>query len=201
MTDFSNFLDVQIKTAWGRALTGFASFCDPGPAFCILDIGCGPGLLPAIFARAGHTAFGIDTDFTLLTCSISSNLVQAEALNLPFQPSTFDLVTATNVLFLLDDPLSALNEWRCLLTPAGHLCLLNPSEHLDVPTARRLADERGLNGTARESLLNWARNAESHYRWTETETRDLLSQAGLRLEESALRVGPGFARFVRARLH
>ncbi len=201
MTDFSNFLDVQTRTAWGRTLAEFASFCAPGPASLILDIGCGPGLLPAIFAREGHTVFGIDTDFSLLSSSLSCNLIQAEALKLPFRSSTFDSVTATNVLFLLDDPLPALREWKRVLAPNGELCLLNPSETLSVSAASRLVAERRLDGTARDSLLNWARNAESHFRWTEAETRDLLSQAGLWLEESVLRVGSGFARFARARLH
>ena len=218
LSDFSNFLDVQIKTAWGRTLSEFASFCAPStgspvpaalaragrrprPASVILDIGCGPGLLPGIFARQGHTAIGIDSDFSLLTSFLSSNLTQADAFHLPFQSSSFDLVTATNVLFLLTDPLSALREWKRVLAPDGELCLLNPSEHLSVATARGLADQRGLADTARSSLLNWAKNAESHFRWTEAETQDLLSQTGLRLEETVLKVGPGFARFVRAEVH
>lgn len=218
MSDFSNFLDVQTRTAWGRTLAEFASFCDPEPASLILDIGCGPGLLPVIFAREGHTAFGIDADFSLLSSTFAPNLIQADALDLPFQSSTlrpgsppvsvalaragqaFKPITATNLLFLLDDPLAALHEWARVLAPDGELCLLNPSENLSVSAATRLADERGLDGTARESLLNWAQNAEHHFRWTEDETRDLLSRAGLRLEESVLRVGPGFARFVRAKL-
>jgi SAM-dependent methyltransferase len=201
VTDFSNFLDIQTKTAWGRTLDEFASFCAPGPASLILDIGCGPGLLPAIFAREGHTAFGVDINIALLSSSLSPNPALVEALNLPFRPSTFDLVTATNVLFLLDDPLLALQAWKRVLTPNGELCLLNPSENLSVSAASRLAAERRLDGTARESLLNWAQNADHHFRWTEAETRELLAGAGLRLEESALRVGPGFARFARARLH
>lgn len=201
LSDFSNFLDVQTKTAWGRTLAEFASFCDPRPASVILDVGCGPGLLPALFAQRGYKAFGVDFDFGLLTTRLAPNLTQADAFELPFKPSTFDLVTATNLLFLLDDPVRALREWKRVLVPDGKLCLLNPSEKLSLSAARRLADERGLGGTARESLLNWAFNAEAHFRWTENETRELLSRAGLRLEESVIRVGPGFARFARARFY
>jgi hypothetical protein len=61
-----------------------------------------------------------------------------------------------------------------------------------------LADARNLEGKARGSLLNWARNAEEHIRWTEEETKELLASAGLELVESTLRVGPGFARYLRA---
>ena len=201
MNDFSNFLDVQTKTAWGRTLAEFASFCAPRPASVVLDVGCGPGLLPALFAQRGCKSFGVDLDFGLLATRLVPALAQADALKLPFHTSTFNLVTATNLLFLLDDPVRALQEWKRVLVAGGELCLLNPSENLGVAAARRLADERGLEGTARESLLNWAHNAETHFRWTENETREHLSRVGLRLEESVLKVGPGFARFTRARLH
>ena len=133
--------------------------------------------------------------------SLSSNLTQADALHLPFPPSLFHLVTATNVLFLLDDPAPALRAWTRVLASNGEICLLNPSENLSISAATHLADERGLDGTARGSLLYWAQNAEDHFHWTESETRGLLARAGLRLEESVLRVGPGFARFARARLY
>ena len=201
MPDFSNFLEIQTKTAWGRTLAEFASFCVPQPASVILDVGCGPGLLPALFACEGHIAVGVDTDLSLLSFPLSSNLVQTDAFSLPFPPTTFNLITVTNLLFLLADPLLALKEWARILIPNGEMCLLNPSENLSVAAATQLADSRALDGTARKSLLNWAQNAESHFRWTEAETRELLTQAGLRIEESVLRVGPGFARFVRAKLY
>jgi ubiquinone/menaquinone biosynthesis C-methylase UbiE len=201
LRDFSNFLDVQAKTAWGRTLAEFASFCNPKPASIILDVGCGPGLLPDLFAQRGCKSFGVDFDLGLLTSRLVPSIAQADAFALPFKPSTFDLVTATNLLFLLDDPLQALHEWRRVLVPGGELCLLNPSENLSIPAARLLADERGLDGTARESLLNWAHNAETHFRWTENETQELLSRAGFKLKEFVLKVGPGFARFARARFY
>jgi hypothetical protein len=53
-----------------------------------------------------------------------------------------------------------------VLAPGGELCLLTPSENLSVAAARTLANQRGLDGTTRESLLHWARNAETHIRWT-----------------------------------
>ncbi len=201
MSDFSNFLDIQTKTAWGRTLAEFASFCNPRPASVLLDVGCGPGLLPALFADRGCKVFGVDFDLGLLTSRLVPSLAQADAFALPFEPSTFNLVTATNLLFLLDDPVRALLEWKRVLEPGGELCLLNPSEKLSIPAARLLADERELDGTARESLLNWAHNAETHFRWTESETAELLSRTGFRMEESTLRVGPGFARFARARFY
>jgi ubiquinone/menaquinone biosynthesis C-methylase UbiE len=214
LSDFSNFLDVQTKTAWGRTLAEFATFCNPStysnprPELVegrrskhvpiVLDIGCGPGLLPALFANRGCKVVGVDFDHSLLAARFVPTLVQADAFKLPLPAARFDMVTATNILFLLADPEQALREWKRVLVPGGMLCLLNPSEHLSLSAATRLAHERGLDGTARESLLNWAQNAETHFRWTESEMRELLSRAGFRLEESVLWVGPGFARFTRA---
>lgn len=198
MSDFSQFYEIQTNTPWGRTLTDFASFCQPRPASVILDVGCSPGLLPSIFAHNGHTAFGVDVSFFLLSKRLSTHLAQADAACLPFSSAIFDLVTATNLLFLLDTPMQALLEWKRLLRPGGQIALLNPSERLSVESATRLANERQLEGAARTSLLDWARNAEQHFRWTEDETRLLLARAGLELVETCLRVGPGFARFVRA---
>jgi len=199
MPNFSDFLEVQTQTAWGRSLADFAAFCDPEPAVLTLDVGCGPGLLPAIFAEKGCRSLGIDTDLSLLTSHLSLALAAADAFSLPFPTGMFDLVTAVNLIFLLDDPIRALQEMVQVLNPSGQVCLLNPSEHISVEAATHLADARGLDGKGRGSLLNWARNAEEHFRWTEGETKVLLASASMELMESTLRVGPGFARYVRAR--
>jgi SAM-dependent methyltransferase len=135
----------------------------------------------------------VDLDLDLLRAELSPGLGQADASCLPFPAESFDLVISTNVLFLLDDPVAALLEWRRILKSAGTICLLNPSHLLSVGSATLVAESRHLEGPARESLLGWARNAEAHARWTEMETRDLLSAAGLQLVESVLRVRPGFA--------
>jgi SAM-dependent methyltransferase len=165
-----------------------------------LDVGCGPGRLPALLEERGARAYGVDLDPQALVEPLHHRLARADGLHLPFPGGTFHLATATNLLFLLPDPPALLHEMARVLRPDGQLYLLNPSEHLTLQAASDLAAERGLQGTARESLLVWARRAEAGRRWTEAETASLLAQAGLRLEASALKMGPGFARFVRASL-
>jgi ubiquinone/menaquinone biosynthesis C-methylase UbiE len=197
MPDFSNFLEVQTRTPWGRTLADFAAFCAPRPDSVLLDVGCGPGLLPLLLAQSGSRSLGVDLDLGLLAARLAPNLAQADALRLPFPAEAFDLVTASNLLFLLDDPAAALREWARVLRPGGSLCLLNPSERLNLATAGTIVQERKLEGAARDSLLGWAANAEAHVRWTEGETGALFAEAGLALAESTLRVGPGFARFSR----
>ncbi len=201
--DFHDFLEIQTQTAWGKTLEEFSDWCAPRPGSRALDAGCGPGLLPARFAtRRRVAAYGVDTDPTLLAAAPAPiPRACASIYALPFPAQSFDLLTATNVLFLLGDPLRALQEMARLLAPAGQICLLNPSPALSVASAAQLADARGLTGKNRDSLLGWARRAETHARWSEDDTQRLARRAGLRLVESVRRVGPGFALFSRLVKH
>jgi ubiquinone/menaquinone biosynthesis C-methylase UbiE len=199
MPDFSNFLEIQTSTGWGRTLADFAAFCVPETGARTLDIGCGPGLLPALLLERGCRSAGIDLDLKLLESKTMTDLCQADANELPFPDRCFNLITATNVLFLLENPIRALTRWARVLETEGMLCLLNPSELLSMESAQKTADKRGLAGTARNSLLSWAQNAEAHARWTESETNEILRAAGFLPIEFSMRVGPGFARFSKAR--
>jgi len=194
----SDFLAIQTQTGWGRVLGEFATWCLAQAGWTVLDVGCGPGLLPALFQRQGCRAFGIDLDLSMLDSNrLHPDLAQADASFAPFPSGTLHLVTASNLLFLLPDPLPALKEISRILRVDGQVCLLNPSENLSVATATNLVEQRGLDGLASESLINWAQRAEKNHRWTASELARLYSSAGLMLTETALRVGPGLTRFGR----
>jgi ubiquinone/menaquinone biosynthesis C-methylase UbiE len=198
MPDISNFREIQTSTPWGHVLAEFATFCSPPAGAWSLDIGRGPGLLPAIFSKMNCTSFGVDLDLKLLQEHMADGMTQADAFRLPFGNEPFDLITSTNVFFLLPEPVAALKEWARTLKPKGMICMLNPSERLSIQSAEGLVEKQGLQGMAKESLLSWAGNAECHARWTPREMRDLLETAELELVESTLKVGPGFALFSRA---
>jgi ubiquinone/menaquinone biosynthesis C-methylase UbiE len=107
------------------------------------------------------------------------------------------MLTASNLLFFIGDPVAVLREMARLALPGGQVCLLNPSERMSLESAKSLVQQRDLQGIARRSLLDWARRAENHQRWTDAEMQALYSQAGLMLLESSLKIGPGLARFTR----
>ena len=194
-----SFAAIQTQTGWGQTLRGLAEWCQPQPGWLTLDAGCGTGLLPGLLAGYGCQATGADLDFTMFAPPrLHTRLVQADVLRLPFPGGAFHLVTSSNLLFLLPDPLAALNEMARVLHAAGSLVTLNPSEHMSVAAASALADQHGLTGVGRASLLNWASRAEANFRWTEAEMQRLFASAGLRLVDTTLRVGPGLARFARA---
>jgi SAM-dependent methyltransferase len=123
------------------------------------------------------------------------DVLVADVYQLPFKPHTFDLITATNLIFLLAEPVPAMRRIKQCLSKAGRLAMLNPSEALNPHSALRFVDEKGLVGVGRDTFLQWARRAEEHHHWTETETSALYREAGMECAESVVKVGPGFARF------
>jgi SAM-dependent methyltransferase len=194
--DADYFRELQTQTGWGRTLQGFAEWCSPEYGWLTLDVGCGPGLLPAIFAGLGCKAIGVDLDPAMYRPSTLHKMVAiGDVYRLPFPSKSFDLVTASNLLFLLSEPIQALIEMKRILQPGGCLALLNPSEQLTTRAAEAFARERGMNGLGRDTLIKWARRAEEHHRWTEKETVELFTGIGLSFNRSALKVGPGFGRF------
>jgi SAM-dependent methyltransferase len=194
--DADYFPELQTQTGWGRTLHSFATWCAPKPGWHTLDVGCGPGLLPAILTQLGCRAAGMDLDPDMYRPpKLHPHLAVADVYAPCFPLQAFDLITGSNLFFLLPDPVQALRLLRVHLVAGGHLAMLNPSEALTEAAASSFAREKGLHGIARDTLVNWARRAEQNHRWNEDETRDLYRQAGLECMACALRVGPGFARF------
>jgi SAM-dependent methyltransferase len=190
------FLKLQTETGWSRTLYGFASWCLPETGWLTLEVGCGPGLLPAIFSEFGCRAMGVDLDLKMFHPSpLHSAVAIANVYDLPFKPQTFDLITASNLIFLLSNPAQALSEMKQRIRPGGKLAMLNPSERLNEQAALIFSDEKDLDGVARGTLLNWARRAVENHHWTEEETCDLYCNAGLKYMGCVLKVGPGFGRF------
>jgi ubiquinone/menaquinone biosynthesis C-methylase UbiE len=197
----SNFYQVQTATGWRRTLTSFAAWCDPKPGWLTLDVGCGPGYLPVLMASYDCKAFGVDIDFdSFQPARLHKDLVVGDAQKLPFPANSFNLVTASNLLFMLENPLPALIEFTRVLVPGGLVVMLNPSEFLNKRSAELLADQHSLSGLDRLSLMNWAERAEKSWRFKEDDLKELHSRAGLVFLESILKVGNGLARFTRGQL-
>ena len=198
MPDSDYFLELQTQTGWGRVLSQFRDWINPQPGWLTLDVGCGPGLMPALLAQRDCRSLGIDIDpLMFLPNPLHPQVATADMMHLPFPNQVFDLITASNLLFLLPNPLTALSVMRRLLCSGGHLAILNPSEHLTVAATMKLIEARNLTGLARETLLNWAVRAEAHFHWTEVESADLFAAVELELIETRTIMGPGFARLVR----
>ena len=96
----------------------------------VLDVGCGDGTLPRVFARHGaaHLA-GCDLDTRMvdraraeaLREGIAIDLSVASALALPYPDASFDVVTCITVLAFIPDAGSAIREMARVLRPGGRL--------------------------------------------------------------------------------
>ncbi|MFW6003504.1 MAG: class I SAM-dependent methyltransferase [Halanaeroarchaeum sp.] len=79
----------------------------------ILDVGCGTGELSRVLREESTaTVVGIDADRALLEhADDPDELVQGDAVQLPFADESFDLVVCQALLINLPDPLAAVREF------------------------------------------------------------------------------------------
>jgi SAM-dependent methyltransferase len=95
----------------------------------ILDVGCGTGTMLGYLSRYGQ-AQGIDADEEAVRFCRErgvSNVQQVTASILPFEDSTFDLVTMLDVLEHIDDDAGTLRELHRVLRPGGMLLISVPA--------------------------------------------------------------------------
>lgn len=98
----------------------------------VLDVACGPGNFTREFARAaaGGVVVGLDASPTMLAAAVRAggeeNLLymRGDAADLPFGEGTFDAICCFAALYLIEQPLSALDEIARVLAPGGRVALL-----------------------------------------------------------------------------
>ena len=98
----------------------------------VLEVGCGQGADLWEFSRAGAKVFG--ADLTSRHCRITRDFVatmggraavtQGNAVRLPFQDASFDLVYSFGVLLLVEDLDAAVAEIYRVLKPGGTVIVM-----------------------------------------------------------------------------
>ena len=102
----------------------------PGPGGC-LDLGCGTGFHIPTLLELGWTVTGIDISEDQLQIAHEraggqAELVQADAADLPFSDSSFDLVLSAFTHTNVGDFAAVVGEAVRVLRPAGRLVYLGP---------------------------------------------------------------------------
>lgn len=95
----------------------------------ILDVGCGTGANLLMLSEYGD-AEGVDISEDALAFCRERGLDKVSlgaGEKLPYEDSTFDLVTALDVVEHMDDDLAGLREMRRVLRPGGRVLLFVPT--------------------------------------------------------------------------
>lgn len=96
-----------------------------GYGLSVLDIGCGAGFLTNFLAKQGYAVVGVDSaEGALCTAEDFDETrkvvyLQADAMSLPFEDGTFDVVTMMDFLEHVEDPMKAIEEASRVLAPGG----------------------------------------------------------------------------------
>jgi ubiquinone/menaquinone biosynthesis C-methylase UbiE len=117
--------------------------CQINKTSYVLDVGCGAGVTPCYIAREiGCRVVGVDIVPAMIERANEEarrnrveHLVQfrtGDALDLPFDPGTFDVLFTESVTAITGDAQKALNEYVRVLQPGGYVGL-NESTTLKSP--------------------------------------------------------------------
>lgn len=166
---YSHIYNIEERLWWyrGRRRVCFEllkRFLAPGKEREILDVGCGTGYNLTSLRDFGR-ARGVDASPEALRfCRQRGELEVSlhEADTLPFKDSTFDLVTAFDVIEHIEDDRAALAEFDRLLKPGGRLLIYTPA----LPWMYNEHDRR----------------VHHQRRYTRPELREKIVQAGFVIE-------------------
>jgi len=133
------------------------------PGDIVLDLACGPGNFTRSFAEAvgDGLVVGVDASRTMLARAVRDTrapnvaYMRGDACALPFADDAFDAVCCFAALYLIDEPISALEEIVRVLAPGGHLALLSSCHRGPLPAGVADAVVRRLTGVrifARDEL-------------------------------------------------
>ncbi len=133
--EVGRFLFARVK---GRML----EWVQPGEGHCVLDVGCGAGyflyLIREKYRQHGFTPLTVGVEISAFQLSYMVRRMQKEGVSdavavhgngefLPFADESFDLLTCSEVLEHIRNPVRALTEMRRVLRPGGTLLLSTPS--------------------------------------------------------------------------
>ncbi len=124
------------------------------PGDRVLDVACGPGNFSRDFALEAGTGLvvGVDSSETMLGVAVRDNpmgnlaYVRGDARNLPFRDGSFDAVCCFAALYLIEEPMLAVEEMARVLAPGGRLALMSSCNRGPVPTSMANSVVRGLSG-------------------------------------------------------
>jgi ubiquinone/menaquinone biosynthesis C-methylase UbiE len=129
----------------------------------VLDVACGPGNFTRDFGRVTgeNLVVGLDASPTMLAVAVRETerdnvaYVRGDACALPFRDRSFDAVCCFAALYLIQEPMRALDEIVRVLAPGGRVALLSSCNRGPLPANATNTVVRSLTGVrifARDEL-------------------------------------------------
>ncbi len=120
----------------------------------VLDVACGPGNFTRDFARVAGNGLvvGLDASETMLEVAVrdtdakNAAYVRGDACALPFRDRSFDAVCCFAALYLIEEPMLALEEILRVLAPGGRVALLSSCSRGFLPASSVSPVARWLSG-------------------------------------------------------
>jgi ubiquinone/menaquinone biosynthesis C-methylase UbiE len=119
----------------------------------VLDVACGPGNFTRAFGRAdAELVVGLDASAAMLARAVHETradnvaYVRGDASAMPFIDGAFDAVCCFAALYLIEDPMGALDEIVRVLAPGGRVALLSSVNRGLLPAPLTNAFVRPLSG-------------------------------------------------------
>ncbi len=140
-----------------------AALLPPGADRTWLDVGCGPGVLARIAAGRGYAARGVDRDARMI--ARAQEIARADGSAATFAVGDietageagerFDVVSASSLLVVLDNPAAGLRRLLALAKPGGVVLIIEASPRMSRLAALKLV-LFGRLGRRSHMVLVWA---------------------------------------------
>lgn len=121
----------------------------------LLDLGCGNGAYLRRLREAGVPAVGCDLSFGILPVGEHAELVNADAMVLPFRGDSFDVVLAPHMLYHVPDLSKAVREIRRVLRRGGTLVAVSNGQN-HIRSLTRLIED-----SVREATPGWEMQSQA----------------------------------------
>jgi ubiquinone/menaquinone biosynthesis C-methylase UbiE len=156
------------------------------PDQCVLEVGCGTGILS--LGVAPHVAKVIGTDISPEMIDVARDKAQRQGISnvefrvgdgysLAFEDGSFDTVLLLNTLHIVKEPEAVLREVHRLLKPSGYLVTATDCYAEPVPLYTRL-----MLGVQR--LLHWTGMIPFLSYWRKQDIHQVLERCSFEIEET-----------------
>ncbi len=128
----------------------------------ILDVGTGPGFFAINLALAGHQVTAVDVTEHMIwhaknnamSYGASVDFILHRGEELPFEDESFDLIVSRNVIWNLEYPKEALQEWERVLAPGGRMVYFDANWYLYLYDEELRAEKEARHAAFHEKNKN-----------------------------------------------